>query len=253
MIMALYGLVGVAGLVLQAVTLIHAIRTGRINPWLWVILFFPMIGGLAYFWMEMLPDLRRGRSFDRLKATVARTVDPESDLKRLREQLDLCDSHENRLALAAEYARLHRWDEAEAIYRDALQGHHAQEPETLMGMAGVLFAKGDYTAALEVARAAEKSPLGRSRPDSLLVQARALEGLGRDDEALAVYGTLLPVALGQEAACRMAQLLEKMGHPERARPLYEQVVRETARGPRYYQRDQAEWAALARQRLAAKE
>src|SRR5512139_870053 len=123
MIMALYGFMGLAGLVLQAVTLIHALRTGRINPWLWVILFFPFIGGLAYLYMEMWPDIRRGRSLDRLKSTVARTMDPECELKRRREELEICESHENRIALAAEFARLQRWDEAAATYRDALQGH----------------------------------------------------------------------------------------------------------------------------------
>ena len=253
MIMALYGFIGLAGLVLQAVTLIHAIRTGRINPWLWVILFFPLIGGLAYLYMEMWPEIRRGRSLDRLKSTVARTMDPECDLKRLREELEICESHENRMALAAEYARLQRWDEAAATYRDALQGHFSREPEALRGLAGVLFAKGDHAAALEALSAIESGGGGRARPEVLLLRARTLEGLGRREEAVAAYEALLPGAVGQEAPCRLALLLESMGQRERANALFQQVAREIARGPRHYQRSQAEWLALARQRLSGPE
>jgi hypothetical protein len=253
MIMALYGFIGLAGLVLQAVTLFHAIRTGRINPWLWVILFFPLIGGVAYLYMEMWPDIRRGRSLDRLKSTVARTMDPECDLKRLREELEICESHENRMALAAEYARLGRRDEAAATYRDALQGHFAREPEALLGLAGVLFAQGDHTATLDTLAKIEPGSTGRARPEVLLLRARALEGLGRNDEAVAAYEALLPAAVGQEAPCRLALLLESMGQRERAQTLFQQVAREVARGPRHYQRSQAEWLALARQKTAAKE
>lgn len=253
MIMALYGFMGLAGLVLQAVTLIHAIRTGRINPWLWVILFFPLIGGVAYLYMEMWPDIRRGRSLDRLKSTVARTMDPECELKRLRKELEICESHENRVALAAEYARLQRWDEAAATYRDALQGYFAREPEALLGLAGVQLAQGDYAAILDTLSLLEAGTTGHTKPEVILLRARALEGLGRNDEAVAAYETLLPVAVGQEAPCRLAVLLESMGQRERAQALFQQVVREIGRGPRHYQRSQAEWLALARQRLSATE
>jgi hypothetical protein len=253
MIMALYGFMGLAGLILQAVTLFHAIRTGRINPWLWIILFFPLIGGLAYLYMEMWPDLRRGRSLDRLKSTVARTMDPECELKRLREELEICESHENRMALAAEFARLQRWDEAAATYRDALQGHFAREPEALLGLAGVQFAQGDYAATLDTLAAVGTGTPGRARPEVLLLRARALEGLGRNEEAVAAYEALLPSAVGQEAPCRLALLLESMGRRDRAHALFQQVAREIARGPRHYQRSQAEWSALARQRLSSTE
>jgi hypothetical protein len=253
MIVGLYGCIGFLGLGLQVVALIHAIRTGRTYPWLWVILFFPLIGGLAYFFIEVLPDIRRGKALDQFKSSVARVVDPECELKRLRDELEVCDSHENRLTLAAEYSRLGRHEEAVQTYRESLRGHYAQDPETRLGLAKALFAQGNLAAALDAIQGVQIGLSGRAKSEAILIQARVLEGLKRHEEAARAYESLIPVAVGQEATCRYALLLETMGQADRARALFEQVVKEVARGPRHYQRAQAEWAAIAHQRLAARE
>ena len=55
----------IAGLVILLVQIgiaVHALRTGRPLWWLAVILFFPLLGALIYFLVEILPELRASRA-----------------------------------------------------------------------------------------------------------------------------------------------------------------------------------------------
>ncbi len=45
-----------ASIVVQLALATHAYRHGRISPWLWIILFFPLVGSLLYVVLFILPD-----------------------------------------------------------------------------------------------------------------------------------------------------------------------------------------------------
>jgi hypothetical protein len=61
---------------------VHAVRTGRVFPWIYVIVFLPMIGSLIYFFMEIVPGIMRSRGAHRLQAAAARTIDLDKDYRR---------------------------------------------------------------------------------------------------------------------------------------------------------------------------
>lgn len=45
-------------LVVQLVLAVHAYNHGRTSPWVWLILFFPLVGSLLYAYLFLLPQLR---------------------------------------------------------------------------------------------------------------------------------------------------------------------------------------------------
>jgi hypothetical protein len=47
-----------ASLLVQLVLASHAYRHGRLSPWVWLILFFPVVGSLLYVVLFLLPDVR---------------------------------------------------------------------------------------------------------------------------------------------------------------------------------------------------
>ena len=53
-----FSLYGILGLVLYAGCIIHAIRTGRINYWLFILIFIPGLGSILYLLFEVLPGRR---------------------------------------------------------------------------------------------------------------------------------------------------------------------------------------------------
>ena len=69
-------------LVLLDITLVyHAAKTGRLQPWAFIILMVPAIGALAYIVVELLPEMlggphaqQRGRGRGRRMSPVGRVV-----------------------------------------------------------------------------------------------------------------------------------------------------------------------------------
>jgi hypothetical protein len=53
---------GLVDLLLQIALCIHAYRTGRTNPWLWIILLVPGLGALLYIVLELAPEILNRRA-----------------------------------------------------------------------------------------------------------------------------------------------------------------------------------------------
>ena len=49
-------------LLIQAALIVHVIKTGRNQLWIWAIFLLPGIGALAYLVAEILPELFGGRT-----------------------------------------------------------------------------------------------------------------------------------------------------------------------------------------------
>ena len=76
-------------LVLQILLAIHAARTGRTQPWLYIILFIPLIGPLLYVVVELGPEFFRGYAGQRMATGVVKTLAPERDYRALARQVEI--------------------------------------------------------------------------------------------------------------------------------------------------------------------
>ena len=66
----------ILSLIVQIFLIIHVIRTGRDRIWIWVLLFLPLAGGLAYLILELLPEWRRSMGGQKTLRQVKQTLDP---------------------------------------------------------------------------------------------------------------------------------------------------------------------------------
>ncbi|MEJ0008406.1 MAG: hypothetical protein WDM77_19110 [Steroidobacteraceae bacterium] len=48
-------------IILEVLLVIHVLKTGRNTLWIWLIIFLPMAGGIAYVIVELIPELSRSR------------------------------------------------------------------------------------------------------------------------------------------------------------------------------------------------
>src|ERR1700732_1643614 len=88
-------------LVAQVICAVHAGRTGRPYYWIMLILVLPMGGMIAYFRIEILPDLTRSRTARSTVAGVVKIFDPERDYREALRQVQIAGTTENRAILAA--------------------------------------------------------------------------------------------------------------------------------------------------------
>jgi hypothetical protein len=235
--------------VLQVVCAVHVVKTGRPYWWLWIIFMVPGLGAAAYFIAELLPDFQRSGAAQKLGSNVITLVDPGRNVRQLEEELQACDTVNNRLALARGYIKAGRYGDAVALYEKSLCGVFKDDPGTLLELAAAHFLNANYVAADEILlKLREKAPNYRDTEQRLLY-ARTLEELGCTQSALDEFQAIERRSTGEETRCRYAMLLEKTGKDPQAQELFREIIKRSARSPRYYRRAQKEWIAIAKQRL----
>src|SRR3954466_10342167 len=117
-----FSLIGLLGLVLYAGCIFHAIRTGRINYWLLILIFLPGLGSIAYLLIEVLPEMRNSRAARRAVSGIGEALDPDRGRRQSEASLEVADTADNRRHFAEERMKRGQWAEAEALYRPALVG-----------------------------------------------------------------------------------------------------------------------------------
>src|SRR5258708_20931325 len=117
---------------------VHVVRTGRASYWLWIILAFQPLRGLVYFLTQIVPGLLGGPTVRRVGQAARETLDPHREYREAKAACEDTPTVRNQSRLAAAAMHMHRYAEAEALYRAAAQGVHADDPALLLGLATAL-------------------------------------------------------------------------------------------------------------------
>ncbi len=87
-------------ILLQVALVIHILKTGRNTLWIWLIILVLPIGAIAYFVVEILPELMGSRTAKRAATGLRKTVDPHRDLRAASQKLAVNDSVDSRRKVA---------------------------------------------------------------------------------------------------------------------------------------------------------
>jgi hypothetical protein len=241
--MAFYGLT----FLIQMALVVHVFRTGRPVYWAFIIFFLPAVGAIAYFIVELLPDLAGGIRGQRAIRSVKKALNPGAELRQRERQLGLSRSVDAARHLARELKESGRYAEAIEHYENALTGLYEHDPDLLLGLAEAQFGEGRFEDAQRtLERLNEKNPEYRSGPAHLLY-ARTLQKNGDLDGAEHEYGTVAKYFAGAEANVRYARLLEELGKNDQALTHYEEVLLSAEVAPRHYRKAQRKWIGEARE------
>ncbi len=66
---------------IQLGLIVHVLKTGRNRYWILMLLFMPLIGGIAYFVIEILPEFSGSITGQRAVRNVKNTLNPGADLR----------------------------------------------------------------------------------------------------------------------------------------------------------------------------
>ncbi|MBV9621783.1 MAG: tetratricopeptide repeat protein [Gammaproteobacteria bacterium] len=236
-------------LLIQVLLIVHVIRSGRNQIWIWVLALLPVAGPLAYIAVELVPAAVRSRTAQRTARGFKRALDPQAELRRYAQEAQVQGNVASRQRYAEELTRHGRHEEAITQYRQALTGLYAHDPNLMLGLAQAQFGQGDAAAArATLDELIRLNPDFRS-PTGHLLYARALEAEGNVEKALQEYRVVAGSFPGAEAAVRYAQLLERQGQREEARRVARELLQQARIAPGHYRRAQREWLAAA-ERLA---
>jgi hypothetical protein len=235
--------------VIDLTLVVHAAKTGRFSPWAYVILMIPGFGALAYVLVELMPEWLGSYQGQKARKRFVSTVNPERQYRALIDQLAIADTIANRDALATECLTLGRFEEAKHHYDEIVARPLGEEPVFFLGRARAEFGLGrsaDTVATLDELR--RRWPDYQSA-DGHLLYARALEEIGRTDEAIEEYKALAGYFPGAEARVRYGMLLDRLGHQTEARLVFTDLLTHMRRAPKYVRKVQAEWIGMAEKAL----
>jgi hypothetical protein len=221
----------------------HVVRSRQDTFWLWIIIMSPPLGGLVYLAIVVIPGLFRGTAARKVAQGTREALDPHRDYREAKAALELSPSVHNRMRVAAAASELGRYDEAEALYREAAQGVHAEDPALRLGRAKALIELGRHAEALALLEAIERE--GESTAPVSLALARAYQGLQRVDEADRAYRIAVERTPGLEAIARHAAFLRQIGRRGEAAELTAEIDRRAERAIGPFKKEARAWRDLA--------
>ena len=236
-------------LLLDVICIGHAAWKRQPALWFFVIIALPFVGATMYLLTELLPRARANPAVRQATADLGRAVNPDKEIRAAREALEELDTAENRKRLADALVARDRYAEAREIYESALTGAHEDDPALTMGLARALFGLEDYTGVRKTLDRLREAWPDFQSPEGHMMYARAHEAMGEMDRALMEYEALVGYFKGEEARCRYAMLLLRMGREEEAEAQFQVIVQSVESGSRLYGKDQKVWYDMAKQQL----
>jgi len=225
-------------LLLDITLIYHASRTGRLQPWAFIILMVPMVGALAYIAVELVPEWFSSPGARQARRRVANRLDPEKRYRELSDRLAGTDTITNRA-------------EAEQHYDHILKLPMGHDPVYALRKAQAVFAAKRPADALATLDDLQKQWPDFDSADAHLLYARALAEVGRLDEALEEFHAVAGYFPGAEARVRYGMLLQMVGRTAEARLVFNELLIQMRRAPKYLREAQAEWLSIAEKQLSA--
>jgi len=238
-------------LLLNAVFVVHAAKTGRFWPWAYVILLLPGFGALGYVVVELAPAWVRSPQGRQARHRISKRLNPEKRYGVLKDNLEVVDTIANRAALADECMELGRLDEAKQHYDHIIGSPLGEDPAYF-----VRKARAELGLAHPAEAVATLDDLRKRWPDyqsaeAHFLYARALEAAGRTYEALEEYRAVSASYPGAEPRARHGLVLKLLGHHDEARTVFGELLTLLKHAPKHVRRMQAEWIAIAERELRA--
>lgn len=244
----------IAVIAIQVMTLIHVIRTGRTQPWLFVVLFLPLVGSIAYLIAEVLPEYVGQGAAQRAQQAARDIIDPECHLRELEENAIALDTPQAYAGLAKELARLRHYPRALAAYDRAMTGIFGDDPELIYASADAAFEAAEagqiaWTQTRELLDRLERlEPKFRTK-DRALFRARIAAATGENEAAEREYRDLTQGYSGFEVRVRYAHFLYTQGRLDEAQALLNDVMAQAKRSSPHVLQMNADWISQAQTAL----
>ncbi|NOQ35237.1 MAG: hypothetical protein GQ569_05000 [Methylococcaceae bacterium] len=236
----------IISVLIQIALVVHITKTGRNTTWVYIVVFLPLAGSIAYFLVELLPELMNSRSGREVRQNIEEKVNPDKALKIASHNYSILESVENANKLAAACLDKDMFDEAKLLYEKSLKGIHENDPYLMYGLARAEFGLENYSVVKRLLdELIEKNPDFKNA-EAHLLYARTLEALGDVELALQEYKSLDGYYSGAEASYRYAMLLKAQGNYEQTMVVLEKILHTAKTSGKHYNSLHKKWITLVK-------
>ena len=213
-------LLGLIPIALQLLLVIHVIKTGRSFYWIYLLVFLPLVGGLAYLIVEVLPDVGRSRALRSAGSAAGRLINPTRRLRELESLVRVQDTVRNKQELAEEYLACGMHAAAAELLSSCRTGIYANDPDIRRRLACALLEGAKAEQAREILDGLAAQGGLQSLSDRLL-HLRAREATGTEE--LPAFRELYQADRGLEAGYWYVAALVRAGRTDEARAVVDDM------------------------------
>jgi hypothetical protein len=207
---------------LQVICVVHCLNRGN-QRWIWLIVFLPLVGCIAYFFTEILPLNQLGG----MQAGIGAIFNQAGRISRLEENLRFADTFNNRVMLADAYLSNGRTDEAIELYTSSLTGAFTENEHVLGKLIVAYFEKERFDEVLSLARKIYGRP-GFKGSKAHILYARALELAGDPAGAEREFGMMKGRYAFFEARYQYGLFLQRAGRAAEAKNIFREIANESS-------------------------
>lgn len=224
--------------------MIHCLRKGNQNNWIWLIVFLPVIGCLVYFFSEILTR----REIRTVQSGVGEILNPSGSIRKLEENLRFSDSFSNRVALADAYLSSGQSGKAISLYENSLTGAFAENEHAITQLIAAYYLEKRYKDVVSMSKKIYNKPqFPRSKTHILYAMSLAYS----DDNEMAEkeFRGMKGRFSNFEARYYYALFLQKNNRNAEARQMLSEIVEEIPQLGRVEKRYNREWISLSKDML----
>jgi hypothetical protein len=227
----------------------HIVRTGRDTFWIWIVLMAPGIGSLAYIAINILPEIFGGSTARKVSRAAREALDPHREYREAKQACDETPTVRNQSRLATAAMHMGHFAEAEALFRAAAQGVHAEDPVLLLGIANALLELKRPADALTVLEKLGKDEAHGRTPAAAMSLGRAYDALGRVGEADQAYQWAAERLPGFEALARYAAFMARHDRRDEAAEVVSELDKRMVKLRGQFRKEAQTWRDFAARAL----
>ncbi|CAA6819513.1 MAG: Unknown protein [uncultured Thiotrichaceae bacterium] len=240
----------ILSLIIQVLLVLHVVKTGRSQTWLYIIMLLPLAGSIAYLIIEMLPELLGSRRGKKVQRKVEDIISPDKDLSQAIDAFEDADTVQGKTRLATELLKNRKYQEAQQLYKESLAGLYEHDPDIMSGLAQSEYGLGHYPASKALLEDLIVKNPDYKNADSHLLYAKTLVKLNDSDAALEELSALHTYYPGPEASYRYARLLINLGRRDEAMPLLQKLQKVATKSTKDYKSRYKKWIDLVNEEVS---
>lgn len=230
---------------LQAICAIHCMRRGNQQKWIWIIVFLPVVGCIAYIFTEMITT----RQISDVQENVGSLFNSVGRIKRLEDNLRFTDTFNNRIALADAYLAAGQTQRAIDLYEQSRTGAFTENELLLTRLITAYYKVERYADIIPLAQKLYQS-VAFARSRAHILYALALENTGRRDLAEKEFTTMKARFSNFEARYQYGMFLRRAGRDGEAKTMFTAMLDEAPHLSRRERRTSSNWFAYAKDELS---
>lgn len=198
---------------------VHVIRSGRELYWLVIMFMFPLLGCAVYFFAVYLPESRIQHHVHKTVKAVARSLDPERELREARSAFELTPTAQNQMRLANALLDSGAVADAAVQFDACLQGPFARDPEIRLAAAQAHLLSRHAERALELASAVRADNPSYSAERQAILLAQIYDALDRQADAEREFQLAAQQFGSLDAKVELAEWALRQSRPDQARQI----------------------------------